>query len=386
MSESYSYSNLMTAIDQKVFDDLSAEIKVDKCNHKITGQTLFSVLLYNICETNRNSLRVMQESFNAHTVHIKHKNKPIKMSKSGIGHRLSTIDPAFFEKLLHNVIKAMGKHFPKLKKYNIIRCDSTVVTLSSKLAQCGIPVALGPKHQVKMTIALSKIPVDVSIAAGSSDNFSEEFVLKNLIKNISHSPQDIFVFDRGLYSRKTFVEFSDENKLFVTRLKSNAKYNILKENLISPIFTSTLEITSDSIVQLYAKYQKVCKTPFRLIVAKSLKSGQELIFVTNINDLSAEEITEIYKSRWDIEVFFKFIKQHLNTKHLLSRSENGIKVVFYVMLIAAILMLTFKELNKIDSYIITKMRFNDQIKRVITYQIMLLYENRTDDFKKQFLS
>lgn len=386
MSEFYSYSNLITAIDQKVFDDLSAEIKVDKCNHKITGQTLFSVLLYNICEANRTSLRVMQESFNAHTVHIKHKNKSIKMSKSGIGHRLSTIDPVFFEKLLHSVIKAMGKHFSKLEKYNIIRCDSTVVTLSSKLAKCGAPVAIGPKHQVKMAVALSEIPIDVSITAGSSDNFSEEFVLKNLIKKISHSPQDIFVFDRGLCSRKTFAEFSDENKLFITRLKSNVRYNILKENLISPVFTNTLEITSDSSVQLYAKYQKVCKTPFRLISARSLKNGQELIFITNINDLSAEEITEIYKSRWDIEVFFKFIKQHLNTKHFLSRSENGVKVVFYVMLIAAILMLTFKELNKIDSYIITKMRFNEQIKRVITYQIMLLYENRTDDFKKQFLS
>jgi len=104
VSESYSYINLITAIDQKVFDDLSAEIKVGKCNHKITGQTLFSVLLYNTCESNRNSLRVMQESFNAHTIHIKHKNKSIKMSKIGIGHRLSTIDPALFEKLLHSSI------------------------------------------------------------------------------------------------------------------------------------------------------------------------------------------------------------------------------------------------------------------------------------------
>lgn len=385
MSGSYSYSNLIEAIDQKVFDDLNAEIKIDKCNHKITGQALFSILLYNISETNRLSLRVMQESFNAHTTQIKHKNKVIKMSKSGIAHRLSTIDPSYFEKLLQSVIKAMGKHFPKMEKHNIIRCDSTVVTLSSKLAKCGSPVASGPRHQVKMTIALNKIPLDVSIAAGSENNLSEEISLKNLIKSISHSSQDIFVFDRGLSSRKTYTEFSDEQKLFVTRLKANANYNMLQDNFISPVLTSTLEITADRIVELSA-HKKKCKTPFRLIEAKTLKGNNIIRFVTNINDLSAEEITEIYKSRWDIEVFFKFIKQHLNAKHLLSRSENGVKVVFYVMLIAAILMLTFKTLNKIESYLIAKIRFNEQIKRIITYQIMLLYENRTNDFKAQFLT
>lgn len=385
MLELYSYSKLMASLDQKIFDDLNGEFKIDKCNHKITGQALFNILLYNICETNRLSLRVMEESFNTHSVDIMYKDKPLKMSKSGIAKRLATIDASYFETLLQNVIQSMKSYLPTTKKHNVIRCDSTIVTLSSKLAKCGIPVSVGPKHQIKMSVSFNEIPTDVSVTT-SATGFSEETSLKNLIKKSSNSSQDIFVFDRGLCSRKTYSEFSQENKLFVTRLKENTAYKIITINSSELIYTDTLKITSDSIIQLYIKHGNACKTSFRMIKAQSLKNDQDLMFLTNIMDLSAEEITEIYKSRWDIEVFFKFIKQHLNTKHFLSRNENGIKVVFYVMLIAATLMLVFKKLNKIDSYLITKMRFNEQIKRVLTYQIMLLYENRIDDFKMRFIS
>jgi IS4 transposase len=58
-------------------------------------------------------------------------------------------------------------------------------------------------------------------------------------------------------------------------------------------------------------------------------------------------IASIYKQRWEIEVFFKFIKQHLNVTHLVSREKNGIEVMLYMTMIAAILILAFKKLNKI---------------------------------------
>ena len=67
-----------------------------------------------------------------------------------------------------------------------------------------------------------------------------------------------------------------------------------------------------------------------------------MFFVTNIIDLSAAEICEVYKMRWDIEVFFRFLKQEFNLKHLVSRNENGIKVMLYMTLITAMLLLFIK--------------------------------------------
>ena len=89
--------------------------------------------------------------------------------------------------------------------------------------------------------------------------------------------------------------------------------------------------------------------------------------------------------RWDIEVFFKFIKQHLNAKHFLSRDINGIKVVFYIILIAALLILTFKKLNNIDSFKLAKKRFVEQLRRAITYDIILLYQHDPSKFKNSFV-
>ena len=68
-------------------------------------------------------------------------------------------------------------------------------------------------------------------------------------------------------------------------------------------------------------------------------------FITNIENLTTIDITEHYKRRWDVEVFFKFIKQLLNFKHLISRNENVIKAVLYVTIIALICLTSYKKLN-----------------------------------------
>ena len=72
----------------------------------------------------------------------------------------------------------------------------------------------------------------------------------------------------------------------------------------------------------------------RRIVAERIDTNETIVFITNNKELTAVEVTELYKRRWEIEVFFKFIKQLLNFKHLVSRNENGIQVILYVTLIA----------------------------------------------------
>jgi len=84
-------------------------------------------------------------------------------------------------------------------------------------------------------------------------------------------------------------------------------------------------------------------------------------FLTNVLFLSAVEIAELYKSRWEIETFFKFIKQEMNFSHLLSRSENGIKVIMYLTMIAAILLTLYKKMNRIVGWAVAKILFMDEL-------------------------
>ena len=100
--------------------------------------------------------------------------------------------------------------------------------------------------------------------------------------------------------------------------------------------------------------------------------------------MDAASITEIYKRRWDIEVFFKFLKQEMNLKHFISYSENGIKVMLYIILIAAMLIMLYKKLNQLDSYKRAKKLFIEELDTELVKEIVIACGG--DPAKSQYLN
>ncbi len=99
------------------------------------------------------------------------------------------------------------------------------------------------------------------------------------------------------------------------------------------------------------------ETPLRLIIAQSKsEKNKQYWFLTNEFKLPAKEIAQAYRRRWDIEVFFRFLKQELHVSHLVSLNKNGIKVLLYMTLITAMLVLIYKKENNIG-YKTAKRRF-----------------------------
>ena len=146
--------------------------------------------------------------------------------------------------------------------------------------------------------------------------------------------------------------------------------------------TPTLNIISDKWVYLYNQQARRSIYPVRMIKAIKKSDGEQLTFLTNIKDIKPKEITEIYKSRWDIEVFFKFIKQHLNFSHLLNRSENGIKTILYVTMTAAILILHYKKQNGLKGFKIVKQKFAQDLERDIIYNLVIICDGNPKKAKK----
>ena len=138
------------------------------------------------------------------------------------------------------------------------------------------------------------------------------------------------------------------------------------------IQTETLKIISDSWVYLYTMHEKRSKYPIRLIEAVRKDNNEKIVFITNLKDIESTEVAAIYKSRWDIEVFFKFIKQHLNFSHLLNRTENGIKVIMYVTMTVAVLLAEYKKIRKLTGYKIPKRKFAQELENDILYNFVLL--------------
>ena len=144
--------------------------------------------------------------------------------------------------------------------------------------------------------------------------------------------------------------------------------------MISSLYADVIHLIRDSKVQLQTgvpiqnkrvnihSRQELGEIPFRLVVVESkLEEGKQFWFLTNDFELSAKEIAQAYRRRWDIEVFFRFIKQELNVSHLVSLNKNGIQVMLYMTLIVAMLVIVYKKANNIG-YKAAKRRFSIEIR------------------------
>jgi IS4 transposase len=150
-----------------------------------------------------------------------------------------------------------------------------------------------------------------------------------------------YVFDRGYLDYKRFDEFCANNIHFVTRLREDAVYYLLETKT-----SSYANILSDSVV-LLGSGQKQMKHPLRVVEVLD-SQGKLIRIATNRWDLSVEEISDLYRARWSIELFFKWIKQHVRIKNFYGTSQNAVWNQVYLALIAYCLLLLVKLETKTD--------------------------------------
>jgi hypothetical protein len=145
------------------------------------------------------------------------------------------------------------------------------------------------------------------------------------------------VFDRGYNDYKKFDEYSKNGILFVTRLKSNAIIEYVADNPISPGSV----IDKDQTVRLGGEGRNRMQHDLRLIETKDTE-GNRVLILTNDFERSAEEIGDIYRHRWQIEIFFKWLKQHLTVKHLYSTGYQAVENQIFIALITYCLLALLK--------------------------------------------
>lgn len=380
-------AELLEFIPDSLLEKIEKKTKVNYQVKKLNGKIMFKLLLMSLLDSRNVSLRVMEEIYSSSQfTKFSSKRKDNKTKYSTISDRLANIDYSFFEKIFGSISKEFTKSFntPEAGKRNIAKFDSTVVSLSMKLLKMGMHNGRDNiKNQIKFTVGLNNnLPDSVKIFKKQKE-VNENVTLKKAILSAKLAENSIVVFDRGLQKRETLCKFTDKKILFVTRANENINYEFVKIfKKVERIKTSTLCLEKDLIVKLKYGKHGVTKKEFRLIISESFQTKKKLFFLTNITDLNAREITDIYKRRWDIEVFFKFLKQELNFKHFVSRTENGIKVMLYMTLILALLLIVYKTKNNISSYKIAKIRFRNELEMDIIKEIVILCNGNISKFEK----
>lgn len=360
-------NQLLDVIPEGLLGNLSLSTKVDYYAKVLHGKKLFFLLMYGILENEKLSQRSLEDTFNDTVFKsLFNLDKNEKVRRSSISERLSKINPEYFKQIYECMYAQFSESYSskEREKYNIIRVDSTMVSETVGKLTEGLDNKSG-KKAVKYSIAFDGLlPCDSNVftssAYSSEDIALPEAVMNHVKKETNH--QNIYVLDRGLQSTKTMQTFTKDSVAFICRAKENRKYveleSLVRRNQDLELGESIL--LKDCKVQLYrgnlinnkrgkTHYkQELIETPLRLVIVQSkIEERKQYWFLTNDFNLSAKEIAQAYRRRWDIEVFFRFIKQELNVSHLVSLNNNGIKIMLYMTLIVAMMLLIYKKANNI---------------------------------------
>lgn len=279
------------------------------------------------------------------------------VGKSSLGERLGNIPFELFQELFEQLAQETLTTLPAPKEKNAVVekllqesriIDSTVLTLSAKLLKSGYKMNEDEHLHVKASVAIAgrSIPVQAIIFTEKRE-INENLALPALIDTAQQGV--IYIFDRGVQRRTTYANIVRSGNHFLSRLVAK-RYSVTKMNPLPEVCeTPTLEIIQDCLI-VFPEHLEPTQTTFRLIIGITKKDEQEISFITDLLDVSAQDITDLYRHRWSIEIFFRFLKQELKLESLLSYSENGMKVHIYLTLIAFLLTWTFKEENHIASF------------------------------------
>lgn len=364
-------SELLKLIPSKTFRDLAIETKVDTQVKKLSGEVMFKLILFSMLSSDKLSLRVMETFLQSSKFKCFAEFDILDSRYNSIRDRICTINASYFEKLFEIIFSIYNK---ELKEENALsKTDSTYVALAAKLFSAGMKNGDNSKRFVKYSVNLKgSIPSSVKVHTEQS-YVSEELALAELINDADCIENNTVVFDRGLQSRNSFDKFTASNKLFVSRANPNIRCKaVASKKVTAKPVGNPVTITTDETALLVNRKEKYTKHRYRIIKGIIDQSGEEICFVTNILDEDCYLIAGWYKQRWEIELFFKFIKQHLNVKHLVSRDLNGIKVMIYMTMILAILIIAYKKINNIKGFKIAKLKFELELENEIIKTIVML--------------
>lgn len=365
-------SDLLKLIPDDLLVDLAAETKVDYQVKKLFGRNVFNLLLFGLLSSDRIGLRSLEDFYNSRKFKALFKlpGTPANAKYNSFSARLATMNVSYFEKAyqaIHEQCSLLYDESTLSIRYKITRVDSTMVCQTAAKLEQGINVGVKKdgKKQVKYTISLTDMfPSSVEVFTQQKFISENLTIPKAILKVIDKSKDNVFVFDRGVSSREAFCELDKNDCAFVTRLHVDARHVVLDDiDVPNDPVVSNLTVLKDQRVYLYRSGDHVVEHPFRLIQTQNEK-GTKYWFLTNRFDLTCEEIILIYKHRWDIEVFFRFIKQELNFSHLISVNENGIKIILYMTLILAMLILIYKKINDFG-FKTAKRRFSMELEYII---------------------
>jgi hypothetical protein len=295
--------------------------------------------------TYRESLRDIEASLRAHAAKLYHMGLRGGVARNTLANASTQRDWRIYADFAQHLIGTARRLYADEPlgidlKETVYALDTTTIDLCLSL----FPWA--PFRHTKAAVKLhtlldlrGNIPTFLHITDGK---FHEVNVLDLLVPEAGA----FYVMDRGFIDFKRLSRMDSAGAFFVTRARSNLRF---KRLVASPVDKTTGLICDHSVALTVFRSKQGYAKPLRRIRYRDPETGKRLVFLTNHFDLPALTICQLYRLRWQVELFFKWIKQHLRIKTFYGTSENAVKTQIWIAVCVYVLVAIVRKRLKLEA-------------------------------------
>lgn len=322
-SGKYVFSQILELVNRYEFEKI---VKTHKGNYRVREFNCWNqfIQLFFGQLTNLNSLRDICLCLKAHNNKLYHLGIKNYVSHTTLSRANEKRDWQIFSDFGYYLIELVRPLY-KNSVVPHLSIENELFALDSTTISCSINLLIWAEGKysrgaIKMHTLLDlrgSIPSFILITDGKCHD-------SNILDEITPVPEAIYVMDKAYVDFKALYRINILESYFVTRAKATLKYTIIEQNFNIDESTG---LRADKIIELtIVKSKKLYPEKLRLIEYYDTEKDNYLIFMTNNFEVSALEVSYIYKNRWQIETFFKWIKQNLVIKKLWGHSQNAVKI------------------------------------------------------------
>lgn len=330
-------AQMLKIVPRHEFDSLAQEHHSGRKLRKMTRWSQF-VAMASAQLSGRASLRDLVDNLEAQLTKLYHLGLR-RVTRSSLA-RVNEKQPhQMYEALFHRLLGRCQRLAPghgfrfKNKLYSL---DATTIDLCLKVFPWSH--SQQSKGAIKLHVGLDHagmLPEFIAISDGKTHDITAGRALR--------LPRgSMVVFDKAYIDYQWFNSLNEQGISFVTRQKRNARYEVMERRPVN----KCQGLTSDQTIQMNGSKSARCTILLRRIGYRDPETGKHFVFLTNNFRLAASTIAQIYKARWQVELFFKWIKQNLKIKAFLGNSKNAVMTQIWIAMCVYLMLAYIKFLSK----------------------------------------
>ena len=335
------YAQIIEFLPQRVFDKLVTKYEGNKYVKHFTCWNQLLCMIFGQL-TNRDSLRDLIVAINAHGSKSYHLGFGRNVTLSNLAKANLNRNCKIFEEFAYHLIEVARRNNANEDfqiKGQVYAFDSTTIDLClnvfwwAKFRKYKGGIKIHTLYDVN-----TQIPSFIHITPAAVHDV-------NAMDYLSYESKAFYVFDRGYVDYQRLYKVTQHSAFFVIRAKNNLNFNRMYSGKIE----KSTGVRCDQVGKLLGYYvSKEYPDKIRRVKFFDDETKRTFVFLTNNFELSAEQIAFLYKNRWKIELFFKWIKQHLKIKAFWGTSENAVRIQVYSAIISYCLVAIIGKQLKID--------------------------------------